>query len=149
MKIIPIAEYIKLSKEERQKHLDLNQPCLERGGFSTKFCGVLAEGLGTTIPVRKLDGVNVHLCHACHNAKCSNVKHMYWGTPKENSKDAFNNGKASPWKNTVNKYGIEKSLEMIRKNQKLACSLGGQKTAVKRKAEKKLRAVEQVFREDL
>lgn len=124
--IIPIKEYIKLSKEERTSHLNLSVPCIERGGFSTKFCGVLAEGLGTTIPERKVDGVQVHLCHACNNPKCSNVKHLYWGTPKENHDDGIKCGHIkSPWENSVAKYGYEKALEIAQEQQRKICFIGG------------------------
>ena len=125
--MILIKEYIALSLAERQNHLDLTQPCLERGGFSTKFCGVLAEGLGTTIPERKIDGVNVHLCHACNNDRCSNLKHLYWGTPKENFNDTvLHRGKPNPWLASVNKHGLERATEIARqqtiKNNKAGLS---------------------------
>ena len=34
----------------------------------------------------------VYLCHACHNGKCSNPVHLYWGTPLDNGIDATENG---------------------------------------------------------
>ncbi|HYT44705.1 MAG TPA: hypothetical protein VEP90_20405 [Methylomirabilota bacterium] len=109
------------SKQERIAHLNLNEKCLERGGFSTKFCGVLAEGLNTTIPEYKTDNIRVHLCHACHNAKCSNIKHLYWGTPQENYLDGMACGRIkSTWESTIKKYGYNKALNMIRKAQKKA-----------------------------
>lgn len=39
-----------------------------------------------------------YLCHACHNSKCSNVLHLYWGTAKENSKDCITNNPDLPKK---------------------------------------------------
>lgn len=123
--MIGIVDYMKLSLEERKKHIDLDSPCLERGGYSTKFCGVLAEGLNTSIPDKKIDGINVHLCHACNNGKCSNIKHLYWGTPKENFKDTINNGYKNVWENTVSKYGYDTALKMARKQQLKVCVLGG------------------------
>ena len=27
------------------------------------------------------------MCHACNNGKCSNPKHLYWGTASENRMD--------------------------------------------------------------
>lgn len=59
-----INEYIKLPKDERQKHLKLDEPCLERGGQSMYLKGLLAHLHDTTIP----SGKKIHVCHACHNA---------------------------------------------------------------------------------
>ena len=75
-------------KLHRQSHLDLNEFCIERGGNSTNHKGVLAQYLNTTIPY----GVKYLLCHACGNGNCSNPKHLYWGSPKENVEDAIKNG---------------------------------------------------------
>lgn len=77
------------SQDQRQSHLDLNQDCIEIGGDSRIFRGLLAHHLGTTIPT----GHKILLCHACHNAKCSNPQHLYWGTAKENVQDNIENGK--------------------------------------------------------
>lgn len=78
-----IDDYMLLSRDERQKHLNLNTDCLEIGGDSREFRGLLAHFLKTTIPRKHI----AHLCHACHNAKCSNLYHLYWGTPAENVAD--------------------------------------------------------------
>ena len=75
-------------KQHRQSHLDLNESCIERGGNSTNHKGVLAQYLNTTIPY----GVKYLLCHACGNGKCSNPKHLYWGSSKENVEDAIQHG---------------------------------------------------------
>ncbi len=75
-------------KQHRQSHLDLTESCIERGGNSTNHKGVLAQYLNTTIPY----GGKYLLCHACNNGKCSNPKHLYWGSPKENVEDAIKNG---------------------------------------------------------
>ena len=102
--MISIDEYILLSKEERQKHLRLDEACIERGGQSMYCKGLLAHMRNTTIP----SGKKVHVCHACHNAKCSNPNHLYWGTPSENRRDAIDNGShASPYEALVAKVGIE------------------------------------------
>lgn len=78
-----IYEYIKLPKDKRQEHLDLDDYCIERGGGSTLCKGLLAHLLETTIP----KGHMIHVCHACNNGKCSNPKHLYWGTASENRRD--------------------------------------------------------------
>lgn len=84
MEYIDINEYIKQSKVVRQQHLALTTSCVEIGGGSQEFRGLLAHYLNTTIP----KGFKVLLCHACNNGRCSNVVHLYWGTPKENMSDA-------------------------------------------------------------
>lgn len=96
---IPIADYILRPKAERQAHLNLEEACVEIGGRSTNYRGLLAHHLGTTIP----KGMKIHLCHACNNEKCSNPRHLYWGTAGENMDDsgvqkiaAFKKGRV-PW----------------------------------------------------
>lgn len=103
--MILITEYILRPLALRQAHLNLEEPCVERGGTSTDFRGLLAYVLGTTIP----RGMKVHCCHACHNGKCSNPNHMYWGTPRENKLDADKVYQKSPWQRCVDKYGLEKA----------------------------------------
>lgn len=102
-----VEDLIKESREVRTQHLSLDEPCNERGGNSTNHRGVLAQYLDTNIPTK------VDLCHACHNEKCSNPKHLYWGTRKENVQDAKDNGTwKSPWDALVEKYGYEKACKI-------------------------------------
>ena len=79
-----IYEYIKNSKTERQIHLSLFEECIEIGGNSREARLLLAHFLKTTVP----KGMKIHLCHACNNSKCSNPRHLYWGTAGENMLDA-------------------------------------------------------------
>ena len=101
--MILIEDYITQTKEARQAHLRLDEPCIERGGNSENFRGLLAHTFDTTIP----KGQKIHLCHACHNAKCSNVNHLYWGTSKENTQDRIANGGKTGWEHLVAKYGYD------------------------------------------
>jgi len=112
-----IEEYILSSKEERQKHLNLTSPCIERGGPQkgglSSYCkGLMAHILNTTIPC----GHKIHICHACNNPKCSNPVHLYWGTAKENRLDQGIGN--SPWDRSVAKYGYEKACEIQSRKKK-------------------------------
>lgn len=134
-------KYMELSLSERQLHLELGQDCIERGGNSTHFKGILSNYLGITIP----RGSNVLLCHRCNNSKCSNIHHMYFGTSKENMDDQLNNGYKTIWERMVEKYGEDKAREIQGKGNK---SAGGKankgkpksfehRLRIKRKLEKK------------
>lgn len=113
--MIDIEEYIKRPLSERQSHLDLNDNCIERGGFSSYFKGLLAHVLNTSIP----SGIKIHVCHACGNGKCSNPKHLYFGTPKENILDGYRHGTiVNAWQSTVKKYGIDEAMRRARENQR-------------------------------
>jgi hypothetical protein len=106
--MINIYEYIKETQFIRQLHINLSEPCKEIGGNSTVHKGILATYLNTTIP----KGYAVLLCHKCNNSKCSNVKHLYFGTPKENVEDSKH---AGTWKNAwdykVAKYGYQEACK--------------------------------------
>lgn len=101
-----IETYITLPKPDRQSHIDLIDPCIERGGPQngglSSYCkGLMAHLLNTSIP----SGHKIHICHACNNAKCSNPKHLYRGTAQENRLDQGAGN--SPWERMIAKYGID------------------------------------------
>ena len=107
-----VEAYLTKEQSERQSHLDLNDECLERGGNSTNHRGVLAQYLDAPIYGRPAD-----LCHACHNENCSNPKHLYWGTRKENVQDARDNGTfKTPFERIVEKYGYEEACRRNAQN---------------------------------
>jgi hypothetical protein len=110
--MILIEEYMKQSQVARQQHLRMDEPCLERGGQSMYLKGLMAHILGTTIP----SGHKIHVCHACHNAQCSNPNHLYFGTPSENAIDRETNQPNSIWNKMVNKYGEQEARNIMRKN---------------------------------
>jgi hypothetical protein len=116
-----IKEYIKDTREARRQHLDLSLQCNEYGGNgSTEFKGLLAYFLMTTIPCRG-EGYKILLCHACGNPKCSNVKHLYWGTPKDNILDAKEHGTwKSQYERTLIKYGSDGMKQIASKAGKTA-----------------------------
>jgi hypothetical protein len=109
--MIDINEFIKTSKQERQSHLLLSEKCIERGGNSTNHKGVLAQYLNTSIPSGR-----ILLCHACNNEKCSNPKHLYWGTDKENITEDNKKWK-SVWERTIEKYGYEEACRINSRKQ--------------------------------
>jgi hypothetical protein len=107
--MIDITEFITRGREDRRSHLKLEELCCERGGNSTNHKGVLAQYLDTTIPSGR-----ILLCHACNNSKCSNPKHLYWGTDYDNiiiDGSEFGTHK-NPFERRVEKYGLEKARAM-------------------------------------
>lgn len=85
---INIHEYMtNFSREDRRQHLLLSSPCLEIGGSSGDFRGLLAHYLKTTVPEKVKTKRTALLCHACNNGKCSNPLHLYWGTDLDNHID--------------------------------------------------------------
>lgn len=116
-----IKEYMKLSREERRSHLDLNEECIEIGGDSRLFRGLLAHFLKTTIGSR-----NIHVCHACNNSGCSNPVHLYWGTPKDNWQDAKESGRWEPiHSRMLKKHGEKKTSEILSNIASKAGKVGG------------------------
>jgi hypothetical protein len=109
--MILVEEWINESREMRTSHIDMSEDCIERGGNSTVHRGVLAQYLHTNITS------NVDLCHNCGNDKCSNPKHLYWGTRKENVQDSRRHGTwKSAWDAMVEKYGYQEACNINRKN---------------------------------
>lgn len=91
------------TRDERRAHLRLSDPCLEIGGSGSKeYRGLKAHSRKTTIPT----GRSILLCHGCHNPKCSNPDHLYWGTAKDNCLDQAENGTLTSLKTRmIAKYG--------------------------------------------
>jgi hypothetical protein len=107
-----IEDYILLDREDRRKHLDLSAPCIERGGESKQFRGLLAHCLDTTIP----KGFRIYLCHACNNGDCSNPAHLYWGTPRDNHLDQIESGTYKTFnERIIAKHGEAEAKKMFAK----------------------------------
>ena len=123
---------LKESKSKRQQHLNLEEDCIKRGGSSTHHKGVLAQYLNTGIFSKP-----VLLCHACHDGECSNPKHLYWGSYKDNMDDSKNNGTwADPWSRMVEKYGYEEACIMNSRKSDPSVAGKGNKNKPKSKEHK-------------
>ena len=133
--MIKIKDYILLPKADRQQHIELGQPCCERGGNSTNHKGVLAQYLNTEIPSGR-----ILLCHACGNGACSEPRHLYWGTDRENIVEdgkEFGTWK-SPWDRKVEKYGYDEACRLAGNGDKAA---GGKANKGKPKSEEHKRKI--------
>lgn len=130
-----IEEYILKTRDERRKHLDLNEKCIEIGGIdSTEYRGLVAHFLKTAIPTKCK---NIQLCHGCNNGKCSNPKHLYWGTVKDNYRDSIDCGsRIHIWKQFEQKVGKEEAI----KRRKEISSKGGK--AKRKKKEMSIETIE-------
>jgi hypothetical protein len=130
-----INEYILRPYSERVSHLDLNLMCREIGGNSTSFKGLLSHILNTTIP----KGNKILLCHKCHNPKCSNPNHLYYGTPKENIQDQIENGTWKPvWEKMIEKYGYDGACKINAMGNKIAGGLANKGIAKSEQHKKKI-----------
>ena len=115
--MVRIEDYIDQPLEKRKAHIKLSESCIERGGvkqYSSVMCrGLLASYLDTTIPYKQ----KIFACHACNNCECSNINHLYWGTPRENINDAIACGtqdKLSVRQRTIAKHGLQKANQLLR-----------------------------------
>jgi hypothetical protein len=118
---VDIHEYMKYSREKRRSHLKLQEECIEIGGDSRLFRGLLAHFLKTTIGSK-----NIYVCHACNNPHCSNPVHLYWGTPKDNWQDAKESGRWTPiHSRMLKKHGEKKTSEILSNIASKAGKAGG------------------------
>lgn len=116
-----LSEYIKRDRNERRLHLKLNEECIEIGGDSRLYRGLLAHKLKTTINCRR-----AYVCHACHNSKCSNPNHLYWGTPLDNYQDNLENGKhENVYVRSSKKYNANDLHEIYKENGRKGGKIGG------------------------
>lgn len=124
-------DYLSIAKSERQRHLDLNPPCLERGGNSTNHRGVLAQFLNTEISGE----AKVVLAHACNNGKCSNPLHLYWASFRENTvEDGIKFGTWKPYfERAIEKYGYEEACRLNARGDKSAGGSAGKGSKKPRK----------------
>lgn len=91
-----VTEYLKLSRRERTKHVDLSSPCLVDESVTPKTRRVrarraLLEKLGLENDAGNWTKEKVCVCHLCacdsQNGWCTNTDHLYLGSPSENQFD--------------------------------------------------------------
>lgn len=91
-----LSEYLKLSREERTKHVNLSTPCEVDESVSpqtrrSRGRVALLEKLGLEDDVENWSKGKVNLCHSCQthslNGWCTNLEHLCLGTPSENRLD--------------------------------------------------------------
>lgn len=101
-------------REERKALLKLDEPCHERGlKYSTQLIALVAYHYNTTFPE---NGNKLVVCHGCHNSKCSNPNHMYWGTKGDNKLDDYEIGRQkSIYEAMIDKYGVEGTRDLLKK----------------------------------
>jgi hypothetical protein len=102
------------TREERMQHLNLSESCIEIGGYdSREYRGLLAHYLKTTIPTHvNKEKRYACLCHACNNHKCSNPKHLYWGSYTDNIEDRYGSLPYSPKSRRIRKTRIDHSTKI-------------------------------------
>jgi hypothetical protein len=115
-----LSEYILLSQEERQKHIDLSSECIliPRTGTWTNFKISLLQHLLLEDDIPLWRG-RIHRCHVCENDTqkkfvCVNPLHLYIGTLQENLLDR------SPKKAAAGGYankGIKRDEDFCRRNR--------------------------------
>ena len=122
-----IEDYMKYPLSDRQSHLRLDEACVCIGGYdSREYRGLLAHFLQTMIPTGNRQ---VNLCHRCNNHRCSNVRHLYRGTPSENLRDAIESGVNEPinvkLQRKLHAMSAEDRLEWKKKRSRNAGRKGG------------------------
>jgi len=135
-----IEQHMQLNQKQRQAHIDLSSPCIpalytrntvknKKGAFSNKRHGS-SQAKNELIEyhyIQKFNGRNVHTCHLCTNDStapndfvCKNPKHIYFGTPKENSFDISCNDR----KQRSRKGGIKGGNTNLKKGEKYFGDMG-------------------------
>lgn len=85
-----LSEFMQLSREERSAHIDLTTPCdlSRKRGISKKMMLAFFE---LENDIENWITGRIHRCHLCEcgrgRGECSNPRHIYYGTPSENTLD--------------------------------------------------------------
>lgn len=107
-----IDQHMKLTKKQRQSHIDLTSPCIPSvlkinsklckiGDYTSRSAGK-ANAKNALLDFHQIEDfkiINVHTCHLCVNSSaapngfvCTNPYHLYFGSSKENNNDIDPNG---------------------------------------------------------
>jgi hypothetical protein len=82
-----VSDLMGLSLEERISHIDLSEPCTPLG-YTLPKAKTCAD-FGVENDLGNWREAGVHRCHICNanskNGWCSNPRHYFLGTPKENA----------------------------------------------------------------
>lgn len=53
----------------------------------------LATHVALEVDGRSMPQPGMHACHRCDNPICTNPRHLWWGTPSENTTDGYRKGR--------------------------------------------------------
>lgn len=126
-----------MSKEQRQKHIDLQTPCQTDKNYKGACRKALINFTGIN------PGRSWNTCHLCENDSqsdkpCRNPLHLYWGTCSENSLDVDPKTGLTPAKKTAAaKLGMTHSDEYKAKMREVMKAWHAKRKAAAQKFKKR------------
>lgn len=130
-----IKQYMQLTQQQRQTHIDKDSDCYgyiitqgkRKGQWSDNYC-YARKSLSNFFNIEKIEDRNIHTCHTCKNDSsapngfvCINPHHLYFGTKSENEQDKpISTRKAGGLRNITK--NVKKSLKENTHNSKNTCT---------------------------